>query len=80
MILNSILRSDNQVYYNKKITGDGIGKPKHISSQDHISFISNRYIINEILEGNLLTAARLEEVMKKTKFIKRILNFFMPSK
>lgn len=39
-----------------------------------------RYIINEILEGNLLTPARLEEVMKKTKFIKRILNFFLPSK
>ena len=42
----------------------------------------NKYrgVINEILEGNLLTPARLEEVMKKTKFIKRILNFFMPSK
>lgn len=39
-----------------------------------------RVVINEILEGNLLTPARLEEVMKKTKFIKRILNFFMPSK
>ena len=39
-----------------------------------------RLIINEILEGNLLTPQRLEEVMKKTKFIKRILNFFMPSK
>jgi hypothetical protein len=37
-------------------------------------------IINEILEGNLLTPARLEDVMKKTKFIKRLLNFFMPSK
>lgn len=28
----------------------------------------------------MLTANRLEEVLKKTKFIKRILNFFMPSK
>jgi hypothetical protein len=37
-------------------------------------------VINEILEGNLLTPARLEETMKKTKFIKRLLNFFMPSK
>jgi hypothetical protein len=37
-------------------------------------------VINEILEGQLLTPARLEEVMKKTKFIKRLLNFFMPSK
>ena len=39
-----------------------------------------RFIINEVLEGNLLTPARLDEVMKRTKFIKRILNFFMPSK
>ena len=39
-----------------------------------------RAIINEILEGNLLNPTRLEDVMKKTKFIKRILNFFMPSK
>lgn len=37
-------------------------------------------MINEILEGNLLNSVRLEDVMKKTKFIKRILNFFMPSK
>lgn len=44
------------------------------------TFLFFRPVINEILEGNLLTAARLEEVMKKTKFIKRILNFFMPSK
>jgi hypothetical protein len=28
----------------------------------------------------MLTPSRLEEVLKKTKFIKRILNFFMPSK
>ncbi len=28
----------------------------------------------------MLTPARLEETMKKTKFIKRLLNFFMPSK
>lgn len=28
----------------------------------------------------MLTPIRLEEVLKKTKFIKRILNFFMPSK
>lgn len=40
----------------------------------------SRYVINEILEGNMLTPIRLEEVLKKTKFIKRILNFFMPSK
>ena len=39
-----------------------------------------RVIINEILEGNLLTPQRLEDSMKKTKFIKRLLNFFMPSK
>ena len=40
----------------------------------------NWQIINEILEGNLLTPARLEDTMKKTKFIKRLVNFFMPSK
>jgi hypothetical protein len=39
-----------------------------------------RVAINEILEGNLLTPQRLEDSMKKTKFIKRLLNFFMPSK
>jgi rapamycin-insensitive companion of mTOR len=37
-------------------------------------------VVNEILEGNLLTPHRLEDVMKKTKFIKRLLSFFMPSK
>jgi hypothetical protein len=38
-------------------------------------------VILEILQGNLInTEARLEETLKKTKFIKRILTFIMPSK
>ena len=57
----------------RKTSGDGTGKSL-------MMMIIFRLIINEILEGNLLTPQRLEEVMKKTKFIKRILNFFMPSK
>jgi hypothetical protein len=61
------------VYSSRKTSGDGTGKSL-------MMMIIFRLIINEILEGNLLTPQRLEEVMKKTKFIKRILNFFMPSK
>ena len=75
MMWSSIWKLDSLVYSNRKITEDGIGK-----NYNSIVKNINRYIINEVLEGNLLTPARLEEVMKKTKFIKRILNFFMPSK
>ena len=40
----------------------------------------NWAIILEILEGNMLTPNRLEDMLKKTKFIKRVLNFYLPSK
>ena len=73
MTQSSIRRLSLVECFSRKTTEDGIGK--FLST-----IIKNRIIINEILEGNLLTPARLEEVMKKTKFIKRILNFFMPSK
>jgi hypothetical protein len=36
--------------------------------------------ILELCEGNLITTQRLETLMQKTKFIKRLLNFFLPSK
>ena len=73
MMLNLTLGLSSRVSFNKKTIGNGIG----MRFNDNDEY---RPVINEILEGNLLTAARLEEVMKKTKFIKRILNFFMPSK
>lgn len=41
----------------------------------------NWEVILEILEGNLINnEVRLEEVLKKNKFIKRLLYFYMPSK
>lgn len=36
--------------------------------------------ILELCEGNLITTQRLENLIQKTKFIKRLLNFFLPSK
>lgn len=35
--------------------------------------------ILELCEGNLITTARLE-ALQRTKFIKRLLNFYLPSK
>lgn len=37
-------------------------------------------IILELCEGNLITQNRLETLIQRTKFIKRLLNFFLPSK
>lgn len=36
--------------------------------------------ILELCEGNLISTPRLEALIQKTKFIKRLLNFFLPSK
>jgi rapamycin-insensitive companion of mTOR len=40
----------------------------------------NWEIILELCEGNLITTPRLESLIQKTKFIKRLLNFYLPSK
>lgn len=74
MIRSSTSRSSKAVCFSRRNTRDGTGRAM-VSGVTHF-----RPVINEILEGNLLTPSRLEEVMKKTKFIKRILNFFMPTK
>ena len=37
-------------------------------------------VILELCEGNLITTARLETLIQRTKFIKRLLNFYLPSK
>ena len=36
--------------------------------------------ILELCEGNLITTQRLEGLIQRTKFIKRLLNFYLPSK
>ena len=36
--------------------------------------------ILELCEGSLITTQRLETLIQKTKFIKRLLNFYLPSK
>jgi len=36
--------------------------------------------ILELCEGNLITTTRLEALIQRTKFIKRLLNFYLPSK
>jgi hypothetical protein len=36
--------------------------------------------ILELCEGGLITTQRLETLIQKTKFIKRLLNFYLPSK
>ena len=36
-------------------------------------------VILELVEGNLINTARLEQ-LQRTKFVKRLLNFYLPSK